>query len=365
MNDSTRNKPLAYQHKIKNYERYRHKKKALFIRWLMIGLFPVAIFTSPTEISTSSIVFFITAYFLYNVVISLYLMQRNKKGKKVSCLYVYLDIVFLSIFNYLLGGYNPEVLVLFIFTLGYYGISSPFTNLIKLTAFSVVLFTISFLFSTSFSFSNFNTILVIRVLVKDSLLVFASIGIDFIRSEVKKYNEMHRREFKLARTDKLTGLANRHYFEQKLGEEAMCADISGSSINVLIFDLDDFKKFNDTYGHIMGDKLLVLFSDIIRHNIRKNDIPVRYGGEEFLVLIQEKDIELAKSIGERIRKQLESQRIYIGSDSSRNRITVSCGIAQYPRHSGNIRKIIEYADKALYLAKERGKNTVVCYDEAN
>ena len=191
----------------------------------------------------------------------------------------------------------------------------------------------------------------------------ASIGITILNNEVKKYGELHKKEFKLARTDKLTGLANRHYFDQKLGEEAQYADVSGNPLNILMFDFDNFKRFNDSYGHVWGDKLLTLFSDIIMQNIRKSDIPVRYGGEEFLILIRDFDADMAKGVGERIRRQLEKQRIYVGDEENRKRVTVSCGLSQYPKNSAKIKEVIDFADKALYHAKAIGKNMVVSYDE--
>jgi len=110
---------------------------------------------------------------------------------------------------------------------------------------------------------------------------------------------MHQREFKLARTDKLTGLANRHMLDQKLEEEALYCEYSKKPLNVLMFDIDDFKKFNDTYGHIWGDKLLSLFGDIIKQSIRKTDMAFRYGGEEFMVLIRDLDLEKAKCVADR------------------------------------------------------------------
>ena len=173
----------------------------------------------------------------------------------------------------------------------------------------------------------------------------------------------HKKEFRMARTDKLTGLANRHYFDQKLVDEVDYADRTSMPINILLFDLDNFKKFNDTYGHVWGDKLLILFSDIIKQNIRSNDIPVRFGGEEFLIMLRDLDIETAMCVGQRIRKQLEKQKIYIGVEEDRRRVTVSCGVAQYPKHANSIKTVIDYADKALYKAKEKGKNMVVSYDE--
>jgi diguanylate cyclase (GGDEF)-like protein len=185
-----------------------------------------------------------------------------------------------------------------------------------------------------------------------------------INTQVKKFDELHRKEFKLARTDKLTGLANRRYFDQKLSEDVQYSDETGNPLNILIFDLDNFKKFNDTNGHTWGDKLLTLFSDIIKHNIRQSDVPVRYGGEEFLLIIRDLDYERARNVGERIRNQLEKQYIYIKcEDDTKKWATVSCGVAQYPTDSKSIWEVIESADKALYNAKANGKNIIVCYKD--
>ncbi len=130
-----------------------------------------------------------------------------------------------------------------------------------------------------------------------------------------------------------------------------------------MFDIDNFKKFNDTYGHIWGDKLLSMFGDIVMQNIRKTDIPVRYGGEEFIVLIGDLDMATVKGIGDRIRSQLEKQNFNMGNEETKCKVTVSCGVAQYPTHAKDIKEVVNYADKALYYAKEIGKNIVVSYDE--
>jgi diguanylate cyclase (GGDEF)-like protein len=233
-------------------------------------------------------------------------------------------------------------------------------NAIAICIFSIFSFSFSCIVEASQGLSD---IYFYKMLIKDFLLIFASVGITSINQEVLKYNELHIKEFKMARTDKLTGLANRHYFEQKLIDEVNYSNRTGKPISVLIFDLDNFKRFNDTYGHVWGDKLLTLFSDIIKQNIRSTDIPVRYGGEEFLIILRDLDLVTARSVGERIRMQLEKQKIYIGEGEERRRATVSCGVAQYPKHSDNIKTVIDFADKALYKAKDSGKNIIVSYDE--
>lgn len=297
---------------------------------------------------------------IYNVLITLYTLNRKKSGKKVSTAFVYIDILLISILSYMLGGVQSDIFIFLFFIIGYCGIYSDAGNTIRVGAFCIIAYTISCIYQAREYPEGMDYL---KLLIRDLTMVMAAYSIIRINREVKKYDELHKKEFKLARTDKLTGLANRHYFDQKLSEELEYADASGSPLNILLFDLDNFKKFNDSYGHIWGDKLLTLFSDIIKQSIRKTDIPVRYGGEEFLILIRDLDIHIAKSVAERIRRQLEKQRIYVGSEEHRQKVTVSCGIAQYPKHSSQIKEVIDLADKALYHAKESGKNLVVIYDE--
>lgn len=293
---------------------------------------------------------------MYNALISLFLPKNENNSKKVIKVLIFCDILFISLFCHNLGGMNSDIYILFFFIIGFCGIYSNFTFTLIAGIFSVAVFSIS----SIYSLEDFNYQ---RLVFKDLFIIMASFGVTLLNNEVKKYGELHKKEFKLARTDKLTGLANRHYFDQKLGEEVEYVEFSGNPLNILMFDLDNFKSFNDTYGHVWGDKLLTLFSDIIMQNIRKSDIPVRYGGEEFLILIRDLDSNMAKAIGERIRRQLEKQRIYVDGEENNKRVTVSCGLSQYPKNSTNIKEAIDFADKALYHAKAIGKNIVVSYDE--
>lgn len=292
----------------------------------------------------------------YNGIISVFLPKNENNSRKVTKFIIFCDVILVSLISYNLGGINSDMYILFFFIIGFCGIYSNFSFTLAVGLFSVVAFSV-------LAIKNTEDLNYLRLIFKDILIIMASIGVTLLNNEVKKYGELHKKEFKLARTDKLTGLANRHYFDQKLGEEVQYADASGCPLNILMFDLDNFKRFNDTYGHVWGDKLLTLFSDIIMQNIRKCDIPVRYGGEEFLILIRDLDLEMAKAVGERIRRQLEKQRIYVGDEDHRKRVTVSCGLAQYPKNSSKIKEAIDYADKALYHAKAIGKNIVVSFDE--
>lgn len=340
----------------------RHNKIAvLAYRWIILICIGIIMLSGHNEGKGSyALLEAIIVTALYNLAVTIYALKKKGKINKASSVFIYIDIFLLTVISYLCGGLNSDVYLFIFFLLGYCGILNNASYTLKIGIFSAIFYTASCLFASGFN--NIETILP-KLVIRDLLLILGAYGMSRINYEVKKYDELRKKEFKLARTDKLTGLANRHYFDQKLHEEVEYADMNNSVLNVLILDLDNFKLFNDTYGHLSGDKLLVLFADIIKQCIRKSDIPVRYGGEEFLLLIRDLDIIIAKNVAERIRYHLEKQKIYADSGDNRKKLSVSCGIAQYPKHSQNIKQVIELADRALYHAKEIGKNIVVTYDE--
>jgi diguanylate cyclase (GGDEF)-like protein len=156
-----------------------------------------------------------------------------------------------------------------------------------------------------------------------------------------------------AHTDPLTSLWNYGYFQYRLDEEINKADATCLPLSLMMIDIDDFKKFNDSCGHIQGDKALKKISEVFKENCRKIDILCRYGGEEFSLILPANNKKEAALLGERIRKSLEDKKIL------KNRFTVSIGIASYPKDSSNKKALIEKADQALYKAKRKGKNRVI------
>lgn len=340
----------------------KFKRNMLYFRWtLLIFIIPAFLFDSEYVISKNSVFHIMMLMAIYNALITfLILFSRPEKVKKEISVVFYVDVVLICFISFLLGGIQSDIFIILLFIISYYGISRDITSIVNITVFTISVYSLSALFFERNNLDGFNYW---RLITRDLFMLITAYGVSLVIMEVKKYDEMHKREFKLARTDKLTGLANRHYFDQKLEEEALYADYARKPLNVLMFDIDNFKRFNDTYGHIWGDKLLSMFGDIVMQNIRKTDIPVRYGGEEFVVLIGDLDMETVKGIGDRIRGELEKQNLNVGNEETKCKVTVSCGIAQYPAHSKDIKEVVDFADKALYYAKEIGKNIVVSYDE--
>lgn len=329
----------------------------LFYRWVIFLFSAVLSLTGASYADHGyAIIETLAVAAIYNGAVTAYILTSGKKPNSIQ----YADIVAILLLILFSGGIGSEIYVFLFFIIGLCGISNDVVSTMKTGIACSLLYTVACIFSERLYPAGIHYP---SLVIRDFLFLMASFSISRVSYEVKRYDEMRKKEFRLARTDKLTGLANRHYFDQKLKEEVDYAVSHRSVLNILLFDLDNFKGFNDTFGHVSGDKLLVLFSDIIRQCVRKSDIPVRYGGEEFMIIIRDLDIIIAKSVGDRIRRQLEKQRIYLGQQEEKRKVTVSCGVAQFPTHSNNIKEVIERADQALYHAKEIGKNIVVCYDD--
>lgn len=157
--------------------------------------------------------------------------------------------------------------------------------------------------------------------------------------------------------DSLTGLFNRRAFEKKIGEEFERAQRYHHPVSLLILDIDNFKTINDTYGHHGGDMALIKISDTLRRKTRRSDFAARYGGEEFLLILPESDEESALQVAQKIHEEIRSCRF--GTDDRPFLLTVSIGLSSttnklYP----DWREMVNDADRALYRAKNSGKDRV-------
>jgi diguanylate cyclase (GGDEF)-like protein len=162
----------------------------------------------------------------------------------------------------------------------------------------------------------------------------------------------------LSNTDRLTGIANRRYFDHKLQNELTRASRNGSTTAVLLLDIDYFKNYNDHYGHQQGDECLRRVSDCLRKAIsREPDFVARYGGEEFVVVLPNSDVSGAESVVKRIIDGLSELRIPHAQSSVAPFVTVSIGVAC--RKATSAQDMVALADSALYKAKQGGRNSFV------
>lgn len=163
----------------------------------------------------------------------------------------------------------------------------------------------------------------------------------------------------LSHTDKLTGLRNRRFFQEKLEEQVQLYNQEGTDFSLLIIDIDFFKQVNDTYGHQVGDNVLVHLANVLESYTRPADIVSRFGGEEFTALLPQTTADEAKMLADRLNQAVE-QSVWeeIGS------LTVSIGVATFTAGDTET-SILVHADQALYAAKRNGRNRALHFDEIN
>jgi diguanylate cyclase (GGDEF)-like protein len=155
--------------------------------------------------------------------------------------------------------------------------------------------------------------------------------------------------------DGLTGIYNHAFIVEALKDEVERSKRYGSLLSVVLFDIDDFKKVNDTYGHLAGDAVLQKLAELFKGSLRAIDIVGRYGGEEFLAMLPETDGINGYIVAERFRERIEKETFAYGEETIK--ITISGGVAQYT--SGmDVNKLIKVADDNLYTAKREGKNRI-------
>ena len=166
----------------------------------------------------------------------------------------------------------------------------------------------------------------------------------------------------LTQQDSLTGVHNRRYLDKRLAEELVRFKRHGTLFSLILFDIDDFKMINDTYGHQFGDRILINMAGLCSTVIRGSDILARFGGEEFCIILADSAGSGAISFAERLRALVENQVTRFNNKTDVN-VTISMGIAEVCPEIETMEQMLDRADIGMYRAKERGKNRVVLYQE--
>ncbi len=193
---------------------------------------------------------------------------------------------------------------------------------------------------------------------KESLELFQAIAPQLAVSIDRATLKERAGEFEqLSVTDALTGLLNRRYIEERLMEEIKRSNRHGFPMSFMMLDVDEFKSYNDTYGHPAGDEALKMVGHIIRETLRGADVAARYGGEEFAILLPQTISEEAVTIAERIRSNIEETAF------PHRRVTLSIGVASCSAELCLAENIVSAADKALYNAKHKGRNRVQAFED--
>jgi diguanylate cyclase (GGDEF)-like protein len=321
----------------------------LYLNVLHITDWPIGLFNSLLVLAA-----------LYNLGIDLYLRRTNFFSIKLILVFLYFDMIAVAVGMSYTGGVTSPFLFIWYLTLFSTGIHFGFKQslllLVPMAAFYAYLVNRDMGCFTGPSSLN-------QLLLGIGSLVGASLY-GTIYSQGERYTMSVMANFRLASIiDNLTGLYNYAFFMDRLKHEQFRADRANSHFSVIIFDIDNFKKVNDTYGHEKGNVLLKAVAVILTMNARGMDTVARYGGEEFVVLMPDsKGAE--HELAERIRKKVEVTE-FNGIADGPLRITISGGFCTYPNDARAVTDVLVQADKALYAAKASGRNRTLSCREMN
>jgi diguanylate cyclase (GGDEF)-like protein len=173
------------------------------------------------------------------------------------------------------------------------------------------------------------------------------------------YNSRLRYLEDAANLDGLTGVHNKRYLERRMGDELHRAEQEHIPLSLLIMDIDHFKNYNDTNGHMEGDQVLKVVGEILRRSIREDDVAARYGGEEFVIIYTGTPKDVGLRLAEKLRRTVEGYTFRYGEKQPLGRVTLSGGVANFPDDARNAVDLMKSADQALYEAKSLGRNRIV------
>ncbi|MGK0289226.1 MAG: diguanylate cyclase (GGDEF)-like protein/PAS domain S-box-containing protein [bacterium] len=180
-----------------------------------------------------------------------------------------------------------------------------------------------------------------------------------MRQKVSQLSSSMQKAEKSAVTDGLTNLFNRKYYDNFISDQLHRAHSHDSKCSIIMTDIDNFKNYNDTNGHQLGDDVLKTFAQILKGSVRESDMVARYGGEEFIIVLPNTAKKMALLIAEKLRANIESNDFPNGINQPLGRVTSSFGVSTYPENGLTPEILLKGSDHCLYIAKERGRNTVV------
>lgn len=219
--------------------------------------------------------------------------------------------------------------------------------------FSVIGFVVAYIIGVTLIFFKWS------IWINIAAPLFAVIFITTMTYMVKyiSRDRAYEKTYKLATTDAMTGLKNHRFFQEHMVQSIERANRNEHPFSLLLIDIDFFKKFNDTYGHQAGDRVLIAVAKKLEETVRKVDLVARYGGEEMTIVLENVGVDEALKIADKVVKAIAEEPYPIADGVSKH-VTISVGVSTYPTHGLTSSALIEFSDKGLYLAKENGRNQV-------
>ncbi len=274
------------------------------------------------------------------------------------------DLVVLSLLIFFSGGFESPITVLFIFHIMICTFLIYHKKALKSTMTAIVLVITIFFLNEGLvtSSQKFTRMMAFNIILLIAYFISAYLSRN-LRDNEKALQELFEKTRELSVTDGLTNLYNHAHFFLMLNLQLEKAKRYQWPFSIIIFDVDHFKKYNDTHGHIKGSEALKKVAVQMRKVFRVSDIMARYGGDEFVVILPHSDKVGAYLAAERLREVVEIESFYGSEKLPLGKFTLSMGISSYPEHGVTTEEILNNADKALYMAKKMGRNRAVIYSE--
>jgi diguanylate cyclase (GGDEF)-like protein len=274
------------------------------------------------------------------------------------------DLVILSLLVFFSNGFESPVLVMFIFYIMVGTFLIHHNKAIKNTITAMVLVVVIFFTNEGLIFSTekLTTMVAFNVILLFTYFISAYLSKNLRRNEDKIQDMLHKTQ-EMSVTDGLTNLYNQTHFFLLLRLQMKKSQRYQKSFSIIIFDVDHFKNYNDTNGHLKGSEVLKQMGDIMRRCFRSSDVLAKYGGDEFVIILPESDKVGAFLAADRLREVVEEEPFEGREQQPLGKITLSLGISSYPEHGRNLEELLDHADKALYSAKKSGRNRTVIYSK--
>ncbi len=347
--------------------------RALYTLFIFLFFITYNYFSGAVYVNLRDILMIVFLSVLGNVIF-IFALRRNLKLStekinretltSLAALQLDFDLVVLSLLVFLSGGFDSPVIVLFIFYIVMATFLLDHKTAFKKTFTAIVLVAAIFFTDEGLIVSSKQ---LTHMVGFDVLLLFAYLTSAYLSQNLKENEDKLQVLLEKFReqsvTDGLTELYNQSHFFLLFNLQLERSKRYNTPFSLIIFDVDHFKNYNDSNGHLAGSEALRKVGRLMKKVFRASDILAKYGGDEFVVILPNSDKIGAFLGAERIRETVENEHFDGGKTQPLGKVSLSLGIASYPEHGSTTEDILENADKALYFAKETGRNKAVIYSE--
>lgn len=356
MVEQTRNGHLSEQFNVEQVELKGFSRSVAELEWLLLILVLLYFVAPGTYITEKQPIIVAMVCFAAFVLIFRYLNFKTTESRWKITIETWVMIAFITWVLLYTGRNESPLLNLFLLVI----ITSGLTLGKAITLLEFILITCIYLYLgyPSFEAKTFALTDFTQIMIKFAPFLLISYLISMLSADLHFARQMFQH---LSETDELTGLLNKRAYAKLSQREIAKSQRYGHPFSVIMVDADTLKTVNDKYGHDAGDKLIRTIAETIRLNLRETDILARYGGDEFVVFLPETTAEQGAEIAERIR--YATSAIKFMAQNEQLPVSVSIGLASYPRDSSAAEDILDRADRALYVSKQEGRNRVTTFTD--